>query len=127
MKKAIYYAHPVNIYNTEQEKRDLYTIQSLFPVKEILNPNTQVIQKDIEILKKTDGHIMSYFYNLISTKCDVLVFRATPYMSITGGVWGEIQTAKDCGFPIIELPNLMSFRELSHEQTVEYLKLIGNR
>jgi len=37
MKRKIYYAHPLNIYNTAQEKRNIATLESLG--FEVVNPN----------------------------------------------------------------------------------------
>lgn len=129
--KMIYYAHPMNLYGTEQETRDLKTIKLLFPNKEILNPNSPEIQRQAKNIKKdtnSSEEVMKYFLDIIEDMCDSLIFRGLPNNDITAGVWVEIKHAEKCDYPVVELPCLLSsYRELSIDDTREYLKLIGNR
>jgi hypothetical protein len=116
----VYYAHPLNIYNTPQEQRDLDTLAALFGAENILNPNAP----EIDALYKTN-HEMKIFFDLVKT-CDVLAFRPTPFGKITAGVASEIQVAKDNGKLIIELPTFIG-RNMSVDATREYLAEVGQR
>lgn len=116
----VYYAHPLNIYNTPQEQRDLDTLATLFGAENILNPNT----RELDTLYKRN-YDMNMFFDLVRA-CDVLAFRPTPFGKITAGVAAEIQVAKESGKLIIELPNFIG-RNMSVEMTREYLSEVGQR
>jgi hypothetical protein len=114
----IYYAHPMVIYNSLQEERDLDLIKRLFPDAEIFNPNNPTTQEECK------GE-MEYFYNIVRT-CDLIVFRGLPNMKIPAGVWGEIQCGIENTIPSIELPCLTE-RKMSVEDTRQFMRDIGNR
>jgi hypothetical protein len=114
----IYYARPINLYNTPQDERDIKTLEGLG--FETLNPNKAALQERY----KTEG--MDVFLQAV-TECDAIAFRAFPDLTISAGVKKEIDKAIELGKPVIELPTITSSRVLSVDDTREYLKLIGNR
>lgn len=119
--KKIYYAHPISIYDTPQEERDLDLIKQLWPDAEIYNPNT----KEDQLGYKRDG--FDWFLNRVE-ECQLVVFRAFPDGKIGAGVWSEINWGDvQCHIPIIEIPMLMESRKLSIDDTREYLKHAGKR
>jgi len=119
--KKIYYAHPITLYNTNQEEIDLALLKFLWPNSEIYNPNSKL---DSEKYKK---YGMDWFYDRIGD-CDLVVFRPFPDGKIGAGVWGEIQYAKqECCIPVIEIPILLESRQLSIHDTREYIKHSGSR
>lgn len=121
----LYYAHSVGIYNSEQEKRDI--IQLLAMGFEVYNPNNEEVQEDFAVWRiANENRLMVYFDQLLD-ECDGVAFRAHPDGKIGSGIWYEINYARKQGKPIIELPNLVSTRALSVEDTREYLKILGNR
>lgn len=87
---------------------------------EVVNPNKEELQKRYE----KEG--MDVFLNAIND-CDALAFRSFADCMISQGVWKEISRAQEQGKPVIELPSLLSKRELNVGDTREYLKLLGNR
>jgi len=137
-KLLIYYAHCVALYNSPQEARDIMTLEELG--FEVLNPNTEKNREGYQNYKAliSQGTIpvgssmrycpnpMQYFLNLVSS-CDALAFRSLPSLEIPSGVAVEIQQALDLDKPVIELPSRFQKRRLNHEDTVDYLKEVGNR
>ena len=120
---AIYYAHPLNLYGSAQEKRDCETLEKLG--FEVLNPGSLECQEAFEARDKSLP-VMDFFAPLVEA-CDALAFRACPDGRITSGVVKEIGWALTAGKPIIELPSCISSRVLSQVQTIEYLKEVGQR
>jgi len=59
----IYYAHPVEIYNTPRELYEASLIKELFPGAEIINP------ADFQELPGVSHETMDIFFNLIDS-CD---------------------------------------------------------
>lgn len=115
---SCYYAHCMAIYDTEQEERDLETLDQLgFTV---FNPNNAQSSAGYE----KEG--MGYFMKIIR-KCDSLAFRANPDGSIPAGVAKEVSHAKALGKPVIELPCAISRRSLTIDETREWLKECGQR
>lgn len=114
----IYYARPINLYNSPQDGRDIELMQQLG--FEVLNPN----KAELKERYKTEG--MDVFLQAV-TDCDALAFRSFPDLSISAGVKKEIDRAIELGKPIIELPTITVKRVLSVDDTREYLRCIGVR
>ena len=113
--KKAYYARPISLYNTLQEKRDIELLNLLG--FEVINPN----KAELEARYQKEG--MSVFIE--ATKdCDVIAFRSFQDGKISAGVYKEII---ESGKPSIELPTITSNRVLSVEDTRAYLSLLGNR
>lgn len=117
-KFKVYYARPINLYNTPQDIRDLELLTNLG--FEIVNPN----KAELERRYATEG--MDVYLNIIPS-VDVVAFRSLPNLDITAGVYKEISKAYELGLYVFELPTIMSKRVLSVDDTREYLKLIGIR
>ncbi|MDB5036532.1 MAG: hypothetical protein JWQ35_60 [Bacteriovoracaceae bacterium] len=118
VKKVAYYAHPISIYGSAQEKRDVALIESLG--FEVLNPNAQEHDRGY---KEQGG--MAYFEKLIRDKTHLLFFRAFADGTIPAGVAKEIEVM-NFG-PVIELPTGIKRRTLSVDVTREVLKESGAR
>jgi hypothetical protein len=114
----IYYARPINLYNTKQDIRDIELMQKLG--FEVVNPNKEALQERY----KTEG--MDVFLQAV-TDCDALAFRSFPDFTISAGVKKEIDKAVELNKPVIELPTITSSRVLSVDDTREYLRLLGAR
>lgn len=122
----VYYAHSLHLYNSKQEERDIELLESMgFVVK---NPNSIKVQEEVEKyrIEHGDKNVMNYFKDLIDS-CGGLVFRAHFDGKIPSGVLFEVNYAKEMGLPILELPSLISTRNLSVDDTRECLKLLGQR
>lgn len=117
-KLKVYYARPINLYNTPQDIRDLELLTNLG--FDIVNPN----KAELERRYVTEG--MDVYLNIIPS-VDVVAFRALPNLDITAGVYKELSKAYELGLYVFELPTIMSKRVLSVDDTREYLKLIGAR
>lgn len=132
LKKKVYYAHVMGIYNTPQELRDINTLQSLG--FEVVNPNQPGIQKAVNDAKEkykdlSDGANKAFeeVFNALIDDCQIIAFRSLPDGKITSGVFKEIVYARSKGKLIIELPNSLGTRSMSYAATVEYLHDIGQR
>lgn len=72
--ERIYFAHPVNVYNTDLEKKMVELIQDFFKAA-VENPNQPHHQKGYRTWKeKYQGHPtksgMTYFYEMVLPSCD---------------------------------------------------------
>ena len=134
----IYYAHCLALYDTKQEKRDILTLESLgFTV---INPNTSETQAACDRIKMwatfanqiahryvdPSAEVMKYFERF-AKECDAIAFRALPDGRIPGGVYTEIQMFKKEGKPVVELPSNILSRQMTIEQSREYLGEVGYR
>jgi hypothetical protein len=114
----IYYAHPLSIYDTAQEQRDLALLKFLGHT--VLNPNSP----EADAGYKAKG--MAYFEEATVT-CEAIFFRAFPDGRLPAGVAKEISYFQKRGLPILELPTGISRRTLSVEATREFLSEDGFR
>jgi hypothetical protein len=107
-----YYAHPLTLYDTPQERDDENLLAELG--YSVLNPNAP---------QHAQGYAesgMDYF-RMVIQRCTVFAFRAFPDGSIPSGIVKEIGYARDLGLPVFELPTGVLRRGLSVELTREAL------
>jgi hypothetical protein len=121
---VIYYAHSIAIYNTPQEDRDMELFKSLG--LKVYNPNNPC---DAEAYRRVG---MGHFDNLLREAIPLgkfigLAFRANIDGSINAGIAREVETARELGAPIIELPSNISRRTLDVETTRGILREQGVR
>lgn len=119
-----YYAHSIAIYGSKQEKRDIHLIERLG--MDVLNPNLPKHEKAYQDHIKVGLDGMSYFLDLVD-KCDLVIFRANPDGSIPAGVMKEISYAEEQCLTVLEIPSGVSRRELSVQETREWLREGGCR
>ena len=117
-KDKCYYAHPLSLYDTCQETRDVKLLEKLG--YKVVNPNNSII----EYAYKEKG--FEVFLEEVK-QCHVLAFRSFPDGSIGAGVGSEIACAIKYNIPVIELPNRVVFRTLTKDETKEYLRDVGQR
>jgi hypothetical protein len=113
-----YYAHPLSLYGSEQEKRDVDLIESMG--YECLNPNSAACDAGYK------RYGMEYFIDLVKS-CRVLFFRGFPDCTVPAGIGEEINYARSAKIPVLELPNAISRRILNVEATRETLREVGSR
>jgi hypothetical protein len=122
----IYFAHPINTYNTAFESRVIRLIAREFPGEKILNPNNA----SIEAAYKKSG--MDVFKKLVE-KCDKLICLPFNDKTIGAGKAKEINWAlydkKPCymilstdPFDYEEIKSLDKYEVLSVEETRAKLK-----
>jgi len=97
----IYFAHPVNEYNSEKESKEIERIIRLYPECEIINP------KDIDAPKSKDivdaqKILETYFYPIVK-KCDIVCYSKTKKGKLTYGVKRELEFAEFLGLEIKEV------------------------
>lgn len=120
---TVYYAHPMYLYNTPQEKRDVELLTKLG--FDVINPNSAQYRDEYQIEIDAGRHNMDYWTTLAS-KCDVITFRAMPEGKILSGVWAELMANID--MPMFELPRMIEQRDIgSVKATRQYLSEIGER
>ena len=114
----VYYAHPLDIYNTPQESKDIQELKNLGLY--VVNPNT---------VQHSEGYNfegMKYFENVVKS-CTSLAFRALPDGRIPAGIAKEIAWALEVGLHIIELPYWNTERIMTVDETRKYLIDVGYR
>jgi hypothetical protein len=114
----IYYAHPVSLYGTKQEARDIATLRALG--FEVLNPNSP------EHVEHYAREGMCYFLDL-ALSCDAIAFRAFPTGEIGAGIAAEVDAVSAYGKPVIELPGNILARTATVDRTMELLREAGAR
>lgn len=82
-KPAIYFAHPINYYNTPKEKFLIKKIAEELPEYKIYNPNQKHNQENYQLWKKETGNGMEYYFNVILPQMDAGIFL--PFFD---GMWG---------------------------------------
>lgn len=123
-----YYAHCKALYNTVQEERDLGILSVLFAG--IINPNSPKFEEQCRASQErgeTGAYRLKTIFRPAIEQVDVLVFRALPDGSIPSGVAFEIEVAEQHHIPVIELPSAIRRRRLSYEETIAYLREVGQR
>lgn len=107
----VYFAHPVNVYDTELERGLLQEIAAAFPQYEILNPNAPEHRDGYQTYKEATGRGMDYFFQNVLPRaqaCVVLAFRDCMFGTGTAAeaLWFLRQ-----GFPVWEIGPMGSIVE----------------
>jgi len=98
----VYFAHPINTYNTDIESQCLELIQDKFG-DNIMNPSDDLIQKHlIEYRKDHPNDYMKFFENLLS-ECNIIVYLPFKDGMIGAGVWFECKIINEKGGDIYEI------------------------
>ncbi len=93
----IYYAHPINMYGSDEEKNEIAHIMSLFGSSTIVNPS--IYEGRVNDTKDR----MIFYLNLVRD-CDIVVFRRLAG-KISAGVGKEVNFALKSGKVVYELQN----------------------
>jgi hypothetical protein len=81
---SIYFAHPVNTYNTLLEEYLISNIEKRFPHLNVYNPNLPENQENYSFWKKETGNGMKYFFDVILPKMEKGIF-----LPFQDGMWGK--------------------------------------
>ncbi|MHC1628138.1 MAG: hypothetical protein ACXQTI_04850 [Candidatus Nezhaarchaeales archaeon] len=111
----IYYAHPVEIYHTPREFKEIEIIKRHYPQAEIVNP---------AYFQDKPGALHSnidFFYSLVDS-CDILIYSDLGGF-VTAGVALEVKRALEQGKPVYRLDwrtgELTQIRELRNVLSLE--------
>lgn len=117
---TIYFAHPINTYNTEYEEMAIESIKSRFPNSIILNPGEQQYQDGFkDYVNNSPKEYMGYFRDLVNT-CSVVVFLPFRDKKIGAGVRYEIYHLHQRFDEIYEIdPEDFSIRKVNMEYVDE--------
>jgi hypothetical protein len=102
--KTVYYAHPMALYGSPVERKDLSTLRALG--FKVINP----------ALKEYATLDMDGFVKL-ACSCDLVAFRAFEDGKIGSGVAKEIEGARTKGIPVMEMSGDLSRRVLNRNET----------
>lgn len=80
---VIYFAHPINTYNTELEKKLIVKIEQMFPSCFIENPNQEKHRKGYQKWKERTGNGMAYYFAEVLPFCNFGI-----YLPFRDGEWG---------------------------------------
>jgi hypothetical protein len=87
---TIYFAHPINTYNTEYESRAIDIIKDKFPNSNIINPGEQLHQDSFkEYVSSSPKEYMGFFRDLVN-ECSVIVYLPFKDGKVGAGVRYEI-------------------------------------
>lgn len=89
----VFYSHPIKLYGTATEGREVALIEKEFPGCEVVNPSAHQAE--------AKGRETEYYLGLVGS-CDVLVFSRL-YGNVTEGVKPELDYALSKGKPVYEL------------------------
>ena len=111
----IYYAHPMEIYHTPREFKEIEIIKRYYPQAEIINPAH---------FQDRPGALHSnidFFYNLVDS-CDILIYSDLGGF-VTAGVALEVKRALEQGKPVYRLDwrtgELIQVHELKNALSLE--------
>ncbi len=102
-KKRLYFAHPINVYNTPLEDSLLARIAVAFPHWEVENPNQPHHSAGYERYRAGPGGPMEYFLNEVVPFCHgavVLRFRDGAWGA---GVYAEARAIQEARRPIWDI------------------------
>lgn len=100
MRKKLYFAHQITMYNSPAELEILSDIRRAFPFHDILNPNEQKHQDAAKALKEAGSkNVMAdYFLPLVNDpEIDHVVFTVFSNGKVGKGAYDETQTILDNG------------------------------
>lgn len=123
-KPKIYYAHCMAIYGTSQSRRDVSQLEKLG--FEVVNPEDYQQEYDRWLLLDTTNNPMKFWVDLAMT-CDAVAFRALPDGRIPAGIWKEVNAHIKANRTVIELPSRFIGRQMTVDETREYLRESGQR
>ena len=90
-KNYLYFAHQVDIFNTEKEEDLVKTLDNVFSEFEIYNPNQEHNQENYKLWKKETGSGMNYYYDVILPHMDAGAYLAFQDGMIGAGVFHEME------------------------------------
>lgn len=113
-KPLIYFAHPVNSYNTSLEEQLVSIIENSLPEYEVLNPNQQKHQIGYQIYKKQTGNGMAYYYSKVLPRTSAGIFLPFPDGTFGAGVGGEAKWFMEHNKPtyVISPGGLITMQEI---------------
>lgn len=98
----VYFAHPINTYNTEIEKDCIELIREKFG-DNIMNPSDGLIQKHLQEYRKNHpDNYMTFFQDLIS-ECNAIAYLPFRDGMVGAGVWFECKVINDNGGLLYEI------------------------
>lgn len=105
MLDKLYFAHPVNVYNTSLENILLQRIKKVFISWEweIVNPAAEEHCVQYEEWKKRTNNGMAYFTEVVLPNCHGCVFLGFQDGKIGAGVYKEIKFFFDNKLPVWEI------------------------
>lgn len=91
-RRLLYFAHPINTYNTPLETRLLDRFSFWFPNADIVNPNAQKHQRRVSDIKKDDpkANVMEYFKE-VAKECDGVIILPFGDGKIGAGIYAEAE------------------------------------
>ena len=130
MMQKLYFAHPINTYDTEMEERLLVKINEAFPGWEIENPNQENHRLGYKEWKKEKGNGMEYYFQEVLPFCAGGVFLRFRDGAWGAGVCAEAKFFADRNLPIwivspngkVRRGNLKKAKVLSVEETVARIR-----
>lgn len=123
---SIYFAHPINFYNTDLEKKLVEKISKCFFQYNLENPNQKHHQDNYKFWKEKTGNGMKYYFEVVLPKMKAGIGLLFEDGMCGAGVFGELEFIFNKVNPIWEInsegeikriTNLNNLKVLSIEET----------
>lgn len=96
----IYFAHPINTYNTEIEDKSIESIKKKFINSKIINPGEKKHQDEFDVYRRNNpNNYMKYFKDLVSN-CTSIVYLPFRDDKIGAGIRYEVYQLNRGGYDI---------------------------
>lgn len=100
---SIYFAHPINVYNTDLEKTLEEIIRINFPQYNLENPNQKYHQENYKFWKENFGNGMKYYFEEILPKMEAGIGLPFDDGMYGAGIVGELEILLEKRKPIWEI------------------------
>ena len=123
----IYFAHPINVYNTPLEAELMTKILESFPGWIIENPNQEHHQDGYQRWKKEHGNGMDYYYKEVLPWCNAGIFLPFRDGKWGAGVFGEAEFLAERGWPIFQITHEGLITGIENLLAIPVLSIVDTR
>ncbi len=127
MENKIYFAHPINFYNTDLEKKLIKEINLFFPQYILENPNQPHHQENYRIWKEETGRGMEYYFKKVLPKMEAGIGLPFEDGMYGAGVFGELEFLFNKGKSIWEINCEGKIRKIKNPDILKVLSIEETR
>ena len=100
---SIYFAHPINFYNTPHERDLIKKITEFFPEYHVENPNQTHHQENYLLWRQETGSGMNYYFDVVLPHIEAGIFLPFQDGMIGAGIFGEMESLYNSGKKIWQI------------------------
>jgi hypothetical protein len=124
---SIYFAHPINFYNTDKERILMELIDLFFWKYNLENPNQKHHQENYKFWKEKTGSGMKYYFDVVLPKMRAGIGVPFEDGMYGIGVFGELEFIFKKGNPIWEITLEGRISEIKNPSNLKVLSLEETR